>query len=254
MNERYPLAEVLAACEPITERQADGLRRVRDARGGSTTRVGQAEARPGPRPAGLQGQPHPLQPNRQPLRRVEAAEAIPRSARQLGTPRPAGDRAAHARAATSTPPAGSSPPARGAGTPERGLASLEMAEHPLPPGGHPSRRALLGGAPAARAVAERTGIDDAVDLATEEAIVRALESPAVERALVRVSRARPPSRRSRRCSRAPRSNGRRSTRSTASWSTRSGSASWRATRRSGWSSGSPRPPRCGPRSPPKVSA
>lgn len=35
-------------------------------------------------------------------------------------------------------------------------------------------------------MAEATGIDDAVDLATEEAIVRALESPAVERALVRV--------------------------------------------------------------------
>jgi len=35
-------------------------------------------------------------------------------------------------------------------------------------------------------VAEATGIDDAVDIATEEAIVRALESPAVERALVRV--------------------------------------------------------------------
>ena len=56
----------------------------------------------------------------------------------------------------------------------------------------PSRRPsfaarLLGGsARSARAVAEATGIDDAVDLATEEAIVRALESPAVERALVRV--------------------------------------------------------------------
>ncbi|MDQ3758794.1 MAG: RDD family protein [Actinomycetota bacterium] len=47
-------------------------------------------------------------------------------------------------------------------------------------------RLLGGGARSARAVAEATGIDDAVDLATEEAIVRALESPAVERALVRV--------------------------------------------------------------------
>ena len=47
-------------------------------------------------------------------------------------------------------------------------------------------RLLGGGARGAPAVAEATGIDDAVGLATEEAIVRALESPAVERALVRV--------------------------------------------------------------------
>ena len=47
-------------------------------------------------------------------------------------------------------------------------------------------RLLGGGARTASAVAEATGIDDALDLATEEAIVRALESPAVERALVRV--------------------------------------------------------------------
>ena len=47
-------------------------------------------------------------------------------------------------------------------------------------------RILGGGARSARAMAEATGIDDALDLATEEAIVRALESPAVERALVRV--------------------------------------------------------------------
>jgi uncharacterized RDD family membrane protein YckC len=47
-------------------------------------------------------------------------------------------------------------------------------------------RLLGGGARSARAVAGATGIDDALDAATEEAIVRALESPAVERALVRV--------------------------------------------------------------------
>ena len=47
-------------------------------------------------------------------------------------------------------------------------------------------RLLGGGARTASAMAEATGIDDALDLATEEAIVRALESPAVERALVRV--------------------------------------------------------------------
>ena len=43
-----------------------------------------------------------------------------------------------------------------------------------------------GGGRGARAVAQATGIDDAVDRATEEAIVRALESPGVERALARV--------------------------------------------------------------------
>jgi uncharacterized RDD family membrane protein YckC len=46
---------------------------------------------------------------------------------------------------------------------------------------------LLGiGARGAGRVAEATGIDDAVERTTEEAIVRALESPAVERALIRV--------------------------------------------------------------------
>jgi uncharacterized RDD family membrane protein YckC len=60
-----------------------------------------------------------------------------------------------------------------------------------PPGGRreppplPSR--LLGiGARGAERVAAATGIDDAVERTTEEAIVRALESPAVERAIVRV--------------------------------------------------------------------
>src|SRR3954452_10790081 len=56
-------------------------------------------------------------------------------------------------------------------------------EEPRPP--LPAR--LLGGsARGARRVAEATGIDRAVEAATEEAIVRAVESPAVERALVRV--------------------------------------------------------------------
>jgi uncharacterized RDD family membrane protein YckC len=47
-------------------------------------------------------------------------------------------------------------------------------------------RLLGGGARGARRVAEATGIERAVEAATEEAIVRAVESPAVERALVRV--------------------------------------------------------------------
>jgi uncharacterized RDD family membrane protein YckC len=47
-------------------------------------------------------------------------------------------------------------------------------------------RLLGAGARAGEAVASATGIDQAVEVATEEAIVRALESPAVERAIVRV--------------------------------------------------------------------
>ena len=56
----------------------------------------------------------------------------------------------------------------------------------------PRRRAplparLLGiGARAGERVASAAGIDDAMESATEEAIVRALESPAVERAIIRV--------------------------------------------------------------------
>ena len=47
-------------------------------------------------------------------------------------------------------------------------------------------RLLGGSARGVRRVAEATGVDRAVEAATEEAIVRAVESPAVERALVRV--------------------------------------------------------------------
>ncbi len=47
-------------------------------------------------------------------------------------------------------------------------------------------RLLGGGYRGARAVAGATGVDRAVETATEEAIVRAVESPAVERALARV--------------------------------------------------------------------
>ena len=57
-------------------------------------------------------------------------------------------------------------------------------------GGPPSlaTRLLGGGYRGARRVAGATGIDRAVEAATEEAIVRAVESPAVERALARVLR------------------------------------------------------------------
>lgn len=47
-------------------------------------------------------------------------------------------------------------------------------------------RLIGGGARGARRVAQVAGVDRAVEAATEEAIVRAVESPAVERALIRV--------------------------------------------------------------------
>jgi uncharacterized RDD family membrane protein YckC len=47
-------------------------------------------------------------------------------------------------------------------------------------------RLLGGGARGAQRVAQATGVDRAVEVATEEAIVRAVESPAVERAVARV--------------------------------------------------------------------
>lgn len=56
------------------------------------------------------------------------------------------------------------------------------SREPLPLGA----RLLGGGARGARRVAQAAGVDRAVEAATEEAIVRALESPAVERAVVRV--------------------------------------------------------------------
>ena len=57
---------------------------------------------------------------------------------------------------------------------------MEEPRAPLP------ARLLGGGARGARRVAQAAGVDRAVEAATEEAIVRAVESPAVERALVRV--------------------------------------------------------------------
>ena len=57
---------------------------------------------------------------------------------------------------------------------------MEEPRPPLP------ARLIGGGARGARRVAQAAGVDRAVEAATEEAIVRAVESPAVERALVRV--------------------------------------------------------------------
>src|SRR5947208_10280355 len=59
---------------------------------------------------------------------------------------------------------------------------MEEPRPPLP------ARLLGGGARGARRVAQAAGVERAVEIATEEAIVRAVESPAVERALARVLR------------------------------------------------------------------
>ncbi len=65
---------------------------------------------------------------------------------------------------------------------------MRMSEARPPGGRRPALPArLLGaGARAGERVAAAAGLDQAVETATEEAIVRALESPAVERAIVRV--------------------------------------------------------------------
>jgi uncharacterized RDD family membrane protein YckC len=68
-------------------------------------------------------------------------------------------------------------------------------EQPIPPPEGPDRptrrlplpaRLIGGSARGARRVAQAAGVDRAVEVATEEAIVRAVESPAVERAVIRV--------------------------------------------------------------------
>jgi uncharacterized RDD family membrane protein YckC len=69
-------------------------------------------------------------------------------------------------------------------------ATIAARMSPTPDQPSPPRSplaSLLGaGARGAERVAAATGIDEAVERTTEEAIVRALESPAVERAIVRV--------------------------------------------------------------------
>jgi uncharacterized RDD family membrane protein YckC len=76
----------------------------------------------------------------------------------------------------------------------RRLAAMEEPPAPPPRAEGPAgreppplgARLLGGGARGARRVAQVAGVDRAVEAATEEAIVRALESPAVERAVIRV--------------------------------------------------------------------
>ncbi len=72
VNDRYPIAEVLAACERYRAAPPpQGLRRVRDARRGQRPARARPRARRPARPPRLQGQPDPLQPDRR-LRRLLA--------------------------------------------------------------------------------------------------------------------------------------------------------------------------------------
>jgi uncharacterized RDD family membrane protein YckC len=70
---------------------------------------------------------------------------------------------------------------------ENGSTPPEAAEDPTQNGSLPLSARLLGvGVRGARSVGKATGIDRAVEVAAEEAIVAAVESKAVERAMVRV--------------------------------------------------------------------
>jgi uncharacterized RDD family membrane protein YckC len=65
--------------------------------------------------------------------------------------------------------------------------SEDREYHPREPGSEPLPGRVLGtGARGVRRVAELTGVDRAIEAGTEEAIVRAAESPAVERAFARI--------------------------------------------------------------------
>ena len=84
VNDRYPLAEVLAACERYRgPPPPQGLRRVRDARRRQRPPRARPRTRRPARPARLQGQPDPLQPDRR-LRRLLAGadRALPRDPRR----------------------------------------------------------------------------------------------------------------------------------------------------------------------------
>ena len=65
VNDRYPLEDVLAECRRYVElRRTEGVRRVRHARRRQRLAGRRAGARGGPRPEVLQGEPHPVQPDR----------------------------------------------------------------------------------------------------------------------------------------------------------------------------------------------
>jgi 23S rRNA (adenine2503-C2)-methyltransferase len=64
VNDRYPLADVLAECERYYERAPQGLRRVRDARRRQRRYEQAAQLAELLDPRDLQGQPDPVQPDR----------------------------------------------------------------------------------------------------------------------------------------------------------------------------------------------
>ena len=106
VNDRYPLADVLAECRRYVDAAPpEGLRRVRHARRRQRLRRPTRGPRRAPRRAGLQGQPDPLQPDRA-VRGLVARGDRARSracSTGPGSRRPSGSRAA----ATSRPPAAS---------------------------------------------------------------------------------------------------------------------------------------------------
>ena len=117
-----------------------------------------------------------------------------------------------------------------------------MAETPKPPpeegpGREPLIARLMGaGARGSIRVAEATGIDRAVEEVAEEAVSRALESPAAERAIARALESEAVERSIIRAI-------------DSEMIDRVWERLWRATRYRSWSSGSRRLPRCARRSP-----
>ena len=103
VNERWPLADVLAACEALLRAPAPPrVRRVRDARGGQRPLRAGRRARPAARPARLQGQPDPVQPDGLRVRGLLPRSAIDAfratlEARGLRRHRPAHPRPRHRR-------------------------------------------------------------------------------------------------------------------------------------------------------------
>ena len=125
VNDRYPLAEVLAACDRYRAAPPpQGLRRVRDARRRQRPARARPRTRRPARPARLQGQPDPLQPDRQPTTapRRSGSSASARSSPSTASPPPSASPAA----ATSTPPAASSPPRPGS---TRSMAARKLARN-----------------------------------------------------------------------------------------------------------------------------
>ena len=256
VNDRYPLADVLAACRAYHRKRRRMvfveyvmLAGVNDSRG---AREGDGE---GPRPSRLQGEPDPVQPDRQ-LRRLRAGDD-PRLPRTSSSAAACGRRSASRAARTSTPPAASS---------RRAQPPAETSDAPLslrsrwrrtsdPPGGPRSPRDFLAAAHGAHAPSPRR------PASTTRSIWRP-RRPSCGRSRARRSsgrwsgcwRDRRSRRRSSGFSQAPPSSEPRSTRSTARWWTRSGTACSRPTRRRSWSSGSPRRRRCARRSRSRASA